>query len=84
MKHLPGAINSSDGLTKAMNSILHPRHALRAMGHYRMVSPEGSKARLLAPHVRAEAVEAGEGVGAHAVADSRSPMGMTDADVDRE
>ena len=38
MRHMPGAINPSDGLTKALATILHHRHARRAMGHYQPVS----------------------------------------------
>ena len=42
MKHLPGVINPSDGLTKPLANVLHVRHARRGMGHYRTVSTEGS------------------------------------------
>ena len=35
MKHIPGIINSSDDLTKALGQVLHGRHARRNMGHYK-------------------------------------------------
>ena len=34
MKHLPGIMNCSDGLTKALSWVLFSRHARRGMGHY--------------------------------------------------
>ena len=34
MHHLPGVINNSDQLTKALGWTLHSRHARRSMGHY--------------------------------------------------
>ena len=34
MEHLPGIINPSDDLTKALGWILHGRHARRNMGHF--------------------------------------------------
>ena len=64
MRHLQGVNNPSDGLTKALSTILHHRHSRRSMGHYQPVSIEGSAASLLEPHARAGANEAGEGVGA--------------------
>ena len=42
MGHIPGPINSSDDMTKALASILHSRHARRNMGHYKLRLPEGS------------------------------------------
>ena len=38
MEHLPGIINPSDGLTKALGWVLLSRHARRGMGHYRLGS----------------------------------------------
>ena len=38
MKHIPGTINPSDGMTKALSHALHERHARRGMGHYSTVS----------------------------------------------
>jgi hypothetical protein len=34
MRHLPGVINPSDDLTKALGWIMHARHSRRSMGHY--------------------------------------------------
>ena len=34
MRHVPGVLNSSDDLTKAVSWVLHQRHARRSMGHY--------------------------------------------------
>ena len=34
MRHIPGIINSSDDLTKALGWVLHARHARRSMGHF--------------------------------------------------
>jgi hypothetical protein len=34
MRHIPGVINCSDDLTKALGWVLHSRHARRMMGHY--------------------------------------------------
>ena len=34
LKHVPGKINASDCLTKALGWVLHFRHAPRLMGHY--------------------------------------------------
>ena len=34
MEHIPGPINPSDDLTKALTWVLHGRHSRRAMGHY--------------------------------------------------
>ena len=34
MEHLPGIMNCSDGLTKALSWVLFSRHARRGMGHY--------------------------------------------------
>ena len=53
MHHLPGVINPSDGLTKALAKVLHARHARRAMGHYQPVSTEGSKRYSFVTHARA-------------------------------
>ena len=55
MRHLPGVINASDDLTKPLSTLLHSRHVLRAMGHYRSSSIGGFRAIL-------PASEAGEGV----------------------
>ena len=63
MRHLPGVINSSDALTKAVTTVLHHRHTRRAMGHYQLVSEDVFNAPLILPHV--PAIEAGEGVGAN-------------------
>ena len=35
MRHIPGIINPSDGLTKSLGWVLHARHARRIMGHFR-------------------------------------------------
>ena len=40
MRHIAGIINPSDDLTKALGWVLHSRHALRGMGHYRIGSPK--------------------------------------------
>jgi hypothetical protein len=40
MVHLPGIINPSDGMTKALSWVLHSRHARRSMGHYLLGSPD--------------------------------------------
>ena len=40
MRHIPGIINPSDDLTKALGWVLHSRHARRGMGHYRIGSPQ--------------------------------------------
>ena len=61
MKHLPGTMNSSDSLTKALSWVLHYRHVRRAMGHHRPVSSVDS---VVAPNLLDD--EAGEGVGAQA------------------
>ena len=37
MRHIPGVINGSDDLTKAVSWVLHHRHARRSMGHYNHV-----------------------------------------------
>jgi len=58
MEHLPGIINPSDGLTKALGWVLLSRHARRGMGHYRSGSTVSAPRPLLPP-----ALEAGEGVG---------------------
>ena len=68
MNHLPGVINPSDGLTKALATVLHARHARRAMGHYQPVSTKGPKHNSFVPHARASIDGAGEGVGADLVA----------------
>jgi hypothetical protein len=34
LKHIPGVINPSDALTKALGWVLHNRHVRRMMGHY--------------------------------------------------
>ena len=39
MVHLPGAMNSSDGMTKALSWVLHSRHARRGMGHFKLGFP---------------------------------------------
>ena len=44
MRHIAGIINPSDDLTKPLGWVLHARHARRAMGHYKLVSPETPKA----------------------------------------
>ena len=55
MKFMPGAINASDGLTKALGWILHSRHARRSMGHCNLGSekaPEASEpGRVLEPKI---------------------------------
>ena len=63
MRHLPGVINSSDALTKAVTTVLHHRHSRRAMGHYKIVSDDVFNAPLVLPNI--PAIEAGEGVGAN-------------------
>ena len=64
MRHLPGIMNSSDALTKAVTTILHHRHTRRAMGHYQLVSEEAFNASLTFLSGRSPGIEAGEGVGA--------------------
>ena len=34
LRHIPGTINSSDAMTKAVGWILHHRHNRRSMGHH--------------------------------------------------
>ena len=34
LKHIPGIINPSDAMTKALGWVLHSRHSRRLMGHY--------------------------------------------------
>ena len=34
MRHIPGILSVSDGLTKALGWVLHSRHARRMMGHF--------------------------------------------------
>jgi hypothetical protein len=36
LRHCPGVINLSDGLTKALGWVLQSRHARRGMGHYKI------------------------------------------------
>ena len=38
MIHLPGVINASDAMTKAVSWVLHSRHIRRGMGHYKLGS----------------------------------------------
>ena len=65
MKHLPGVLNTSDDLTKALGWTLHARHSRQSMGHYQIGSRKGlDSPTLLAPHSRAGTIQAGEGVGA--------------------
>ena len=42
MKHLPGVINVSDALTKALTWVLHSRHVRRSMGHVEPTSTSSS------------------------------------------
>lgn len=90
MKHLPGVINASDGLTKAVTAALQSRHFRRAMGHCRVGSQKDSAGAPLVPQAREEAIGAGEGVGANigppgevAQGGGESSVGVTD-DVDSE
>ena len=63
MKFLPGVINASDGLTKALGWILHSRHGRRSMGHYRLGSQEAPQAlepgRVLEPKIEGSATGSG-------------------------
>ena len=34
MRHIPGILSISDGLTKALGWVLHSRHARRMVGHF--------------------------------------------------
>ena len=42
LRHCPGVINISDDLTKPLGWVLHARHARRGVGHFKIVSSEGS------------------------------------------
>ena len=44
LHHLPGIINSSDGMTKALSWVLFSRHVRRGMGHYKLGSQKASDA----------------------------------------
>ena len=68
MEHLPGTINPSDGLTKALGWVLLSRHACRGMGHYRFGSTVSASRPSLPP-----ALEAGEGVGTQISATTVAP-----------
>ena len=43
MQHIPGIINFSDDLSKALGWILHSQYAHQGMGHYRIGSPQDSE-----------------------------------------
>ena len=62
MQHLPGIVNSSDDLTKALSWVLHGRHARRNMGHY-AASNSTLKCSTSNPYTRGSEHKAGEGVG---------------------
>ena len=75
MAHLPGVINSSDNLTKALTWVLHARHALRSMGHY-----EDSMSNELTSKSMASSqpmLEAGKGVGAQVYEGGVAPVAST-------
>ena len=76
MEHLPGIINPSDGLTKALGWVLLSRHARRGMGHYRFGSTVAASRPLLPP-----ALEAGEGVGTQISATTVAPSPAQDSPV---
>ena len=82
MRHLPGTINSSDAMTKALTSTLLYRHCRRAMGHYfSAFNKDDSKPRIV--HGNSRSIEAGEGVGAEEVRDPSSvpsERGVVDAE----
>ena len=56
---LPGVINPSKGLTKALATVLHARHACWVMGHCQPISSRGSTSGSLIPHARLSAMEPG-------------------------
>ena len=76
MEHLPGIINPSDGLTKALGWVLLSRHARRGMGHYRFGSTVSASRPSLPP-----ALEAGEGVGTQISATAVAPSPAQDSPV---
>ena len=63
MEHVPGTMNCSDGMTKALGWVLHSRHARRAMGHFRLGSPKVALPSYSSPDARVGLRKAGEGVG---------------------
>ncbi len=65
MEHVPGQINPSDSLTKAVGWTLHHRHSLRGMGHFEDSQGLQDVASDPPPsHEQGRVQEAGEGVGA--------------------
>ena len=66
MNHIPGTINPSDDLTKALSWILHARHARRNMGHYMPLRLKEEASHIPHhSHSRGGQHEAGEGVRAN-------------------
>ena len=59
LRHVPGVINSSDALTKAVGWVLHKRHSLQGMGHY---GPSDAIPRSPKEAMRLATQVAGEGV----------------------
>ena len=80
MEHLPGIINPSDGLTKALGWVLLSRHARRGMGHYRFGSTDSASRPVFGP-VPPPALEAGEGVGTQISATTVAPSPARDSPV---
>jgi hypothetical protein len=80
--HMPGVINSSDTLTKAVPTTLFYRHNHRAMGHCQITVSMGASDPSMVYH---PSVEAGESVGANNVQDPSpdSPDGV-DGQTDRD
>ena len=66
MQHVPGIVNASDDLTKALAWILHNRHGRRLMGHFRPPFLAAPSTPTLGSN--ADSILAGEGVGAQPVA----------------
>ena len=62
MKHIPGAINAADDLTKALTWVLHHHHAQRHMGY--VCPPAISSVQASSTLEVGEGLKAGEGVGA--------------------
>ena len=76
IEHLPGIINPSVGLTKALGWVLLSRHARRGMGHYRLGSTVSASRPCLLP-----ALEAGEGVGTQICVTMEAPGPAWDSPV---
>ena len=59
MQHIPGIINPSDNLTKALYFVFHSQHARRSMGHYRIGSPKDSESPVCPPMLEQGPSESG-------------------------